>query len=226
LGGDDGVAPWLEVIGVARAADLYLPQYLDEGPRWPPIYSSVGDHDKRQWQVVARVAGNAPAVALRVNRALNSVLPGSAAADVAIFSSNYDKFMHTNRSLMRAFLSVGIASLALAAAGLFAVMSYMVNQRMREFAVRIAIGAQRGHLWKVVLRDAADMALGGTAIGAFGGFFAGSLLGGGGLYGVNPTDVISLVAAEVVLLAVALGVCIVPALRASRADPVEILRAS
>jgi putative ABC transport system permease protein len=226
LGGDDGVAPWLEVIGVTRAADLYLPKYLDEGPRWPPIYASTGDHDKRQWQVVARVAGNAPATALRVYRSLNSVLPGSASADVAIFSSNYDGFMHDNLSLMRAFLSVGVASLALAAAGLFAVMSYMVNQRMREFAVRVAIGARRQHLWRIVLRDGAAMALGGTAVGAFGGFFAGSLLGGGGLYGVNPTDVFSLVAAELVLLAAAFAVCVVPALRASHADPVEILRAT
>jgi hypothetical protein len=226
LGADDGTAPWLEVIGVTRSADLYLPKYLDEGPRWPPIYASVGDHDKRQWQVVARVAANAPAVALRANRALNTILPRSASAFVEIFSSGYDGFMQQNRSLMRAFLSVGVASLALAAAGLFAVMSYMVNQRMREFAVRIAIGAQGGHVWRLVLRDAAEMALGGTAVGAFGGFFAGSMLGGGGLYGVNPTDVISLVLAELVLLAVAFGVCVVPALRATRADPVEILRAT
>lgn len=226
LGGDDGVAPWLEVIGVTRSADLYLPKYLDDGPRWPPIYASVGEHDKRVWQVVARATGNAPAVALRVTRALNTVLPMSASAWVDIFSSGYDTFMHQNLSLMRAFLTVGLASLALAAAGLFAVMSYMVNQRMREFAVRVAIGAQRQHLWRIVLRDGAGMALGGTAIGAFGGFFAGSLLGRGGLYGVNPTDVISLVMAEAVLLAVAFGMCVVPAIRASRADPVEILRAS
>ncbi|MGH7654171.1 MAG: ABC transporter permease [Gemmatimonadaceae bacterium] len=225
LGADDGGAPWLEVIGVTRAADLYLPQFLDVGVRWPPIYATVGDHDKRQWQVVARVSGNAPAVALRVSRALNTVLPGSASAFVTVFSSRYDEFMHQNRSLMRAFLSIGFASLALAAAGLFAVMSYTVNQRMREFAVRVAIGAQRGHLWRLVVRDAATMALGGTALGAFGGFFAGSLLGGG-LYGVNPTDVISLMLAELVLLGVAFGTCVVPALRAGRADPVGILRAT
>lgn len=225
LGGDAGTAPWLEVIGVTRAADLYLPKYLDDGPRWPPIYASVGDHDKRKWQVVARVAGSAPAVGVRVNRALNSVLPLSASAFVQVFSFNYDSFMRVNLSMMRTFLSVGIASLALAAAGLFAVMSYMVNQRMREFAVRIAIGARGGHVWQLVLRDAAEMALGGTALGAFGGFLAGSLLVGG-LYGVNPTDVTSLLIAEFVLLAVALGVCVVPALRAMRADPVEILRAT
>ena len=69
-------------------------------------------------------------------------------------------------------------------------MSYMVNQRMREFAVRVAIGARSQHLWRLVLRDAAQMALAGTALGAFGGFFAGSFFGGA-LYGVGSTDVVS-----------------------------------
>jgi ABC-type antimicrobial peptide transport system permease subunit len=104
-------------------------------------------------------------------------------------------------------------------------MSYMVNQRMREYAVRVAIGARSGHLWRLVLRDGSEMALAGTAVGAFGGFFAGTMFGGA-LYGVNATDVVSLVSGEAVLLAVALGACAVPALRATRADPVEILRAS
>ena len=225
LGRDNSAAPWLEVIGIARAADLHLPKYLADGPRWPPIYASNGEHDTRQWQVVARVSGNAPDAAVRIDRALNAVLPRSASAWVSTFSAGYDNFMRTNLSLMRIFLAVGLASLALAAAGLFAVMSYMVNQRMREFAVRVAIGAGKRHLWRLVLRDGADMALAGTALGAFGGFFAGSLLGPG-LYGINPTDVVSLVIAESVLLAVAFGACAVPALRATRADPTEILRAN
>ncbi|HEV8410350.1 MAG TPA: ABC transporter permease [Gemmatimonadaceae bacterium] len=226
LGSDDGAAPWLEVIGVSRKADLSLPKYLSDGPRWPPIYASKGEHNTRRWQVVARVSGNAPAASVRIARALNALLPGGIAeAGVRPFSSDFDARMRLALSLMRVFLSVGVASLALATAGLFAVMSYMVNQRMREFAVRVAIGARSGHLWKLVLRDAAQMALAGTALGAFGGFFAGSFFGGA-LYGVGSTDVVSLIVAEVVLLSVSLGVCIIPALRATRADPVEILRAS
>ncbi len=226
LGGDNSTAPWVQVIGVARAADLTLPKYLDEGPRWPPLYSANGQHNTREWQVVARVSGNAPAASVRIGRTLNALLPaGIAQATVTQFSANFDYMMRFELSVMRVFLSVGMASLALAAAGLFAVMSYMVNQRMREFAVRVAIGARSQHLWRLVLRDAAQMALGGTALGAFGGFLAGRLFGGG-LYGIDPTDVVSLLIAEFVLLAVSLGVCVVPALRATRADPVEILRAS
>ena len=225
LGGDASAAPWLEVIGVSRKADLELPKYLDDGPRWPPIYSSVGEHNKREWQVVARVKGNAPAAAVRMMRALNSTLPGSASASVAPFSEAYDGLMRSNLSVMRAFLSIGVAALALATAGLFAVLSYMVNQRMREFAVRVAIGARRRHVWQLVIRDAAQMALAGTALGAFGGFAVGTQLAGA-LYRTQPTDVVALVVAEAVLLLVTLGACTIPAIRATRADPVEILRAS
>ena len=225
LGGDASAAPWLEVIGIARKADLALPKYLDDGPPWPPIYSSVGEHNKRAWEIVARVSGNAPAAAVRIMRALNSSLPASAASDVAPFSAAYDGMMRSNRSVMRAFLSVGLAALALATAGLFAVLSYMVNQRMREFAVRVAIGAQRRHVWQLVIRDAAQMALAGTALGAFGGFAVGGQLAGG-LYRTPPTDVVALIAAEAVLLLVTLSACTIPAIRATRADPVEILRAS
>ena len=115
LGSDDGVAPWLEVIGVSRKADLSLPKYLSDGPRWPPIYASKGEHNTRQWQVVARVAGNAPAASVRIGRALNALLPGGIAeASVVPFSSDFDSRMRAGLSFMRVFLSVGLASLALA----------------------------------------------------------------------------------------------------------------
>ena len=224
FGGDDGAAPWLKVIGIARAADLWLPKHPD-APRWPPIYADVQHRDQREWQVVARVSGSLPAAKLRISRSLSSVLSASVQQHVLGFSSEYDSLMISNMSLMRLFAAIGLASLALAAAGLFAVISYAVNQRMREFAVRVAIGAQRGHLLRLVLRDVAELALAGTAVGAFMGFYAGSVMEQG-LYGVDATDVVALVIAEVVLLSVAFGACVVPALRAMRADPVDVLRAN
>jgi putative ABC transport system permease protein len=225
LGGDDGSAPWVKVIGVARAADLWLPKYLDEGPRWPPIYASIQHRDQREWQVVARVSGEVPLAKLRISRELSSVLSKSVRQTVIGFSSDYDGLMTANMSLMRLFGAIGLAALALAAAGLFAVISYAVNQRMREFAVRVAIGARRGHVLRLVFRDVAELALAGTAAGAFVGFYAGSVMEQG-LYGVKSTDVVALVIAEGVLLAVAFGACVVPALRATRADPVDVLRAN
>lgn len=225
LGSDDSSAPWLRVIGVARAADMAVPSDIVAGPPWPPIYVSQTFTDGRGWRMVARVTGDAPAVAVRLGNALDAFLPIGASSHVSMYSDGFDSSMRYTTFLARMFSGLSLASLVLAAAGLFAVLSYTVNQRMREFAVRVAIGAQAGHVVALVARDSAELVLAGTALGAIGGFYAGSLLEPG-LRGIATTDVVSLVVAELILMLVAFGACVVPALRAMRADPVDVLRAS
>ncbi len=95
---------------------------------------------------------------------------------------------------------------------------------MREFAVRIAVGAPSQDVLKLVAHDAAVMILAGTAIGAFLAMWGSTLLGDW-LYNVYHTDALSLVMAELVLFAAGFAACLQPALRAMRADPIEILRA-
>jgi len=121
------------------------------------------------------------------------------------------------------FSAFGLLAVTLAAIGLYGVLAYAVGQRMREFAVRIALGALPKDLRRVVLRDAAIMILGGTAIGAFLAM-AGSRLLDLWLFNVPPTDVVSLVGAEVALLLVAFLACLAPAGRAAKADPLQIIR--
>ncbi len=112
----------------------------------------------------------------------------------------------------------------LAAIGLYGVVSYTVTQRMREFAVRIAVGAPARAVMRLVAHDAAVMILAGTGIGAFLAMWASKLLGDW-LYSVYHTDAVSLLVAEAVLFAAGFAACFQPALRAMRADPIEILRA-
>ena len=95
---------------------------------------------------------------------------------------------------------------------------YAVGQRRCEFAVRVALGAEPEDLLRLVLRDALELALGGTAVGAVGGMWAGTLLTKV-LYDVHPADVTALVSAEAILLGVTLLASLIPALRAMRADP-------
>jgi len=227
FGSPEGAAPWLEVIGVAARADLVFPENPD-GPRWPPIYARVRHAHDRSWQVLARASGDAGAASLRIDRELNSLLPASARATVKQFSADYERLVRVVGFITTLFASLAIASLVLAATGLFAVLAYMVHQRMREFGVRVALGAQRADLVRLVLKDGAEMVLAGTGFGAIG-----VILGAGVgaqlafvLYGVEPTDPLALIVAEVVLLVVAFGACLVPALRATRADPVDTLRAT
>lgn len=112
----------------------------------------------------------------------------------------------------------------LAAVGLYGVLSYAVSQRLREFGIRAALGAVRGDLVRLLVRDAAVMVLAGVAIGAFLAMLGPQLVEGW-LYNVPPTDAASLVAAEAVLFVAAVLACFVPAFRASRANPIEVLRA-
>ena len=125
----------------------------------------------------------------------------------------------------RLLSTLSAASLLLGAAGLFAVLSYTVGQRMREFAVRSALGATPAHIARVVFRGAFELSLGGAAIGALFSFWASAGLSSF-LYGVKNTDPVALIVAELTLLAVALAASLVPAIRAMRADPVSILRST
>ena len=112
------------------------------------------------------------------------------------------------------------ASVLLAAAGLFSVMSYTVGRRLREFAVRQALGASPREVLRLVLRGAFELALGGTAFGALLSFWASAGVSAV-LFGVKNTDPISLIIAELTLLVVTMLASLVPAVRAMRADPVE-----
>jgi putative ABC transport system permease protein len=119
-----------------------------------------------------------------------------------------------------------LATLAvlLAAAGLYSVLSYAVSQRRREFGIRAALGADRGRLMALVLRQGLGVTAAGLMVG-MAGALAGTRLLEGLLSGVSPLDAVSFVAAPALLATVALAACLVPALRAAAADPAEALRA-
>ena len=116
-----------------------------------------------------------------------------------------------------------VSALVLAAIGIFGVMSYSVAQRTREIGIRVALGAAPGAVVRMIVRGALVLALGGIALGV-GGTLAGSRLLAGLLFGVQPTDPLTLAAVVGILGAVALIASYVPARRATRVDPMNALR--
>jgi putative ABC transport system permease protein len=102
------------------------------------------------------------------------------------------------------------------------VMAYSVRRRTRELGTRLALGARREDIVRLVLREGAVITLAGLLLGLAGGLAAARSLAVV-LYGVSPADPVSLSAAAVLLGATALAACSLPALRASRVDPARTL---
>jgi putative ABC transport system permease protein len=123
-----------------------------------------------------------------------------------------------------ALLSVfGLLALTLASIGLYGIQAYTVSQRKREIGLRMALGAAQASVLRLILRQGMSLVLTGVLIGFVAALLVGQLLSGM-LYGVSTSDPISIAMAAVVLLAVALLACYLPARRASLVDPLVALR--
>ena len=225
--GDDGsTAPWLPVVGVARSASF---EFNEDpyAPREPTIYA-VMPATRSLYRVIAIRAssdfasGAGARIALDVQRA--TVTAGTRGF-IRRWRAEFDGVIEARRFVAELFTAVGGLALLLSGVGLFGVLAYTIGQRRREFGIRMALGADRVQVCRLVVHDAAVVVLGGTALGAFFAMWASKLLAAW-LYGVDPTDAVALVSAEAVLVAVSFTACVIPALRAMAADPLEILRAT
>jgi predicted permease len=120
-------------------------------------------------------------------------------------------------------LAFAVLSLVLASVGLYGVLSYLVEQRSNEIGIRIALGAQREQVLRLMLFDGLRPALVGLGLGMLGGALASQLIGSM-LYDVRPLDGTIFVAVAIVLMLVAAASCLLPAWHASRLDPMRALR--
>jgi len=137
------------------------------------------------------------------------------------------------RPLITLLASFGSLAIVLAIVGIFGVTSYSVSERTREIGIRMALGAARSEVAKLVLRETLAVTLAGLAVGMFGAlmltrFFPSGPIGWSGsgiyLYGVSRTDALTYTCAATLLASVALAAAWAPARRASRLDPLTALR--
>ena len=135
----------------------------------------------------------------------------------------YDLMANQRRQTTGLISLFALVALSLVAAGTYGVMTFLVRQRTQEMGVRVALGARRGGVVALVLGRSVRLAAVGIALGLLGAVIASDVVGSL-LYGVGPLDPIFLIGAVLFLLLVAVGAAAVPALRAVRVDPVEVMR--
>lgn len=128
------------------------------------------------------------------------------------------------RRIMTELISTfGVAALLLALTGIYAVMSFSVTLRTQEIAIRMALGAQRGGIAKLILQSGATLALLGSVLGTVGALAASHLIHSF-LFEVSPTDPWTYVGSIMLVLAIAYLASFAPALRAASADPIKASR--
>lgn len=117
---------------------------------------------------------------------------------------------------------LGLTGLVLAAIGIYGVIAFFVGQRTHEIGVRVALGATKHDVLRLVVAHALTLAVLGVAVGSAAAYWATQALGAM-LFGVHPRDPITFMVASILLVAVALVAATLPARRAARADPVRAL---
>jgi putative ABC transport system permease protein len=122
--------------------------------------------------------------------------------------------------LIGAFAAIAIA---LAATGIYGVVSYSVSQRTHEIGIRLALGAAPRDIMRLIARSGLRLALAGMAVGLAASLILTRLLSSL-LFGVEATDAMTYLIVSLLLIGVALGACFIPARRAARLDPMEALR--
>ncbi|MDO8676995.1 MAG: ABC transporter permease [Acidobacteriota bacterium] len=207
-----------EIVGVIR--DTKYNSIRDEVP--PTMYTSIRGNAGSVW-VLMRTEGDPSGLIAAVRNAVQQIDPEVPLAGMTTQTEQLEGRFAQERLFAMAYSLFGGLALLLACIGLFGVMSYSVSRRTNEIGIRMALGAQRGGVIGMVLRESMIMVAIGVVLGLAGAIAAGRLIASV-LYGLTATDVWSMAAAVALMTAVSFAAGYLPARRASRVDPMTALR--
>ena len=209
---------WTTIVGVI--ADARTESLADAAI--PQIYRSVYQHPDKDLAIFLRGQLDPSAISAQVREQVQSI-----DSQLPVFhAETLDDVLSTSLSVRRFSMEMvaffAATALLLAGLGIYGTISYVVNEQRREIAIRLALGAQRGNILKMVLRRGLGLAAAGAGLGVAGALIVSHLMAGL-LYGVSPADLPTFAGVTLLLTTVALAASYIPALRAMRLDPITTL---
>lgn len=223
LGNPEDKGPWRTIIGVVgpeKRTSVYKEMGYVETAL---VYLPVTQDPSTDMGIVMRVAGDPTSLSSGLQRAVSGLDPNVPVFEVKTMAERYAEFLAHPR--FRAILMGMLAAMTalLAAIGFYGLLGQLVAQRTQEIGVRMALGAQRTEILSMVVSRGARLAIAGIVAGTMGGLLFTRTMTSL-LYGVGADDPTIFALAAVMLVAVALLACYLPARRAARVDPMVALR--
>jgi predicted permease len=215
---NDGLTTF-EVVGVSGDTKY---RNLREAPRLA-MYQPLAQSYRPSMNLLVRTVGDPSRLGPAIQTQLHSIEPALTIFNIRTLFQHVGRSLYVERmeSVLLAFF--GLLALALTAVGIYGVVAYSVAQRTREVGIRMALGAQRRDVLKLILMKGLTLIAWGIAFGLVGCYWLARLVSSQ-LYGVSPNDPLTLVTVAAVLVAVALLASYLPARRATKVDPLVALR--
>ncbi len=219
VGPTDANTPWFTVVGVV--GDMRR-----QGPEHDPIpqmFESLAQNPSRLVTLLVRTSTDPSRMMAAVQAAARQVEKDAPVYGVTTLEDRLSRFYEERRFQTSLLIAFALVALLLAAVGIYGLVRYSIATRMREISIRIAVGAQRSDIFRMILREGLTLSLIGLALGLVGAVWMGQLLSGL-VFGVTAADPATFVAVSALLTAVAAAACYMPARRAARIDPVVALK--
>jgi len=215
----DGIQPvfgeWRTIIGVVgNTPDAGL----DAEPRgavW--LQSDLGG------DLVIRVNGDVASFAVPATRIVRRIAPTALVENVQTVAQIKDRSVAPRRLNAALISSFGILALIIAAIGIAGVLAFSVSARTNEIGIRMSLGADRGRVQRMILQEGGALVVIGLVLGVFGAVWSARVIQGL-LFGITPNDPITFVTVALVMAAIGIFACWIPALRAARIDPAITMR--
>src|SRR5258705_3267190 len=211
--------PLIRIVGVAGDGKYFN---IAEEPR-TFLWTTTGQDYTSSVILLVRTNGNPESVLGAVRAELHSLDPNLPVFDVKTLTEHMRFALFPARIAATVLGVFGLVALVLAAIGIYGITSYAVSQRTREIGIRMALGAQLSDVMKLILTHGVKLTIIGVCLGLLGAYLVTRAITSV-LYGVSATDPLTFVGVSVLLIAVALIACYLPARRATRVDPLVALR--